>query len=93
MPIFVVVSYDIPDDYRRNRLAELLLDYGNRVQKSVFECHLDKPGLRQLQSEVTSLINPQEDDVRFYRLCDRCLEHAEAWGKGEISEEPAYYLV
>ena len=33
----VVISYDIANDKRRNKVAKVLLDYGNRVQYSVFE--------------------------------------------------------
>jgi CRISPR-associated protein Cas2 len=40
--MFYLVSYDIPDDRRRTRLAKLLKDYGGRVQYSVFECLLNQ---------------------------------------------------
>ncbi len=32
-----LISYDIPDDRRRTKLAHFLLDYGDRVHYSVFE--------------------------------------------------------
>jgi len=35
-----VISYDIPDDERRLKVAKILLDFGRRVQYSVFEAHL-----------------------------------------------------
>lgn len=40
--MFVVVSYDIVNDRQRQRLAKVLGDYGQRVQKSVFECRVDE---------------------------------------------------
>lgn len=36
-----VIAYDIPDDSRRDKVATLLVSYGERVQLSVFECWLD----------------------------------------------------
>ncbi|MEW6140284.1 MAG: CRISPR-associated endonuclease Cas2, partial [Thermodesulfobacteriota bacterium] len=39
--VFVVVCYDVVDDRTRTRLAKLMQNYGNRVQKSVFECTVD----------------------------------------------------
>ena len=36
-----VVCYDIADDARRSRISQILLDFGTRVQESVFVAHLD----------------------------------------------------
>jgi CRISPR/Cas system-associated endoribonuclease Cas2 len=49
MAHLIVVSYDIPDDRRRLRLAHALKDFGVRVQYSVFECHLEPDGLDSLR--------------------------------------------
>jgi CRISPR-associated protein Cas2 len=38
--MFYVVSYDIPEDRKRDRASKTLLDFGARVQYSVFECIL-----------------------------------------------------
>ncbi|MEW6376162.1 MAG: CRISPR-associated endonuclease Cas2, partial [Thermodesulfobacteriota bacterium] len=40
--MFYVVSYDIPDDQRRIKIAKILEDFGDRVQYSVFECLLEQ---------------------------------------------------
>ena len=44
--MFILVTYDIKDDKKRNKVCNILKDYGNRVQYSVFECYLEalKPG-------------------------------------------------
>ena len=62
---FVVVSYDIPDDRRRNRVCKLLKDYGERVQYSVFECMLRPDDLKRLRERLKPLLVLEEDDVRF----------------------------
>jgi CRISPR-associated protein Cas2 len=66
--MLVVISYDIPHDGRRNRLARLLKGYGERMQYSVFEAELKPEMLRHLKSKIATLIEPAEDSVRIYRL-------------------------
>ena len=78
---FVVVSYDIPDDRRRNRVCKLLKDYGERVQYSVFECMLRPGDLKRLRERLKPLLVLEEDDVRFYRLCESCRRKATVWGR------------
>jgi CRISPR-associated protein Cas2 len=77
---FVVVSYDIPSDRRRNRVCKLLKDYGERAQYSVFECLLRPDDLKRLRERLKPLLVPEEDDVRFYRLCETCRRKAAIWG-------------
>ncbi|RKY67547.1 MAG: CRISPR-associated endonuclease Cas2 [Candidatus Latescibacterota bacterium] len=57
--MFIVVSYDIVDDKTRNKIAKTLLDYGTRVQYSVFECVLTKEQLHRLEQELTELYDPE----------------------------------
>lgn len=61
-----VVCYDIADDRRRRRVVGLLEGYGVRVQESVFECWIDEPRCRRLQSELARLIAGDEDKVAIY---------------------------
>jgi CRISPR-associated protein Cas2 len=58
--MLVVVSYDIVDDRRRQRLAKVLENYGQRVQKSVFECRLDEGRFLKLKKQVDKLIDLEE---------------------------------
>lgn len=69
---WVVVSYDMPDDRRRTRVMKTLEGYGRRVQYSVFECELRSADLAKLKARLKALIQPQEDDIRFYDLCENC---------------------
>jgi CRISPR-associated protein Cas2 len=90
---FYVVSYDIPDDRRRTRVARLLEGYGTRVQKSVFEAHLDRRGYTDLRKRLDRLLNSDEDSVRFYRLCRECRETVEAIGRVGVTPEPGLMIV
>jgi CRISPR-associated protein Cas2 len=78
---FVVVSYDIPSDRRRGRVCKLLKDYGERVQYSVFECALRPEDFKRLRERLKPLLVLEEDDVRFYRLCESCFRKATIWGR------------
>ncbi|OGW13134.1 MAG: CRISPR-associated endonuclease Cas2 [Nitrospinae bacterium RIFCSPLOWO2_12_FULL_45_22] len=90
--MFVVVSYDIIDDKRRNKLADLLKDYGTRVQYSVFECSLDEKYLQQMIQEVRAIIDPEGDSLKIYYLCHRCAGNRESYGQ-KGSEPPDELVV
>lgn len=90
---WVVVSYDIPDDRRRTKVMKLLYGYGERVQYSVFECELRPADLEELKQRMRRLIQKDEDDVRFYPLCQRCLEKASALGKAKLHRQRPFVVV
>jgi len=81
--MFILVSYDIPDDRRRTRLAKVLEDYGERVQYSVFECDLTQKQLQQLLGEIKRVMSAEQDSVRVYRLCQECVAQIQALGRAE----------
>ena len=58
-----VVCYDISDDRTRNQMSECLLDFGVRVQESVFECVLDGYGFVRMIEAVNKV--PIEDSDRL----------------------------
>lgn len=63
----MVVAYDIVSTARRTRLARLLEGYGERVQRSVFECDLNGRELGRLLERLRRFARP-EDAIRVYRL-------------------------
>lgn len=81
--MMVLVSYDVatsePEgDKRLRRVAKTCLDYGQRAQKSVFECVLDSAQWTRLRARLLELIDPEHDSLRFYFLGDnwqRRVEH------------------
>jgi len=78
---FFVVSYDIPDDKRRTKVHKVLEDFGERVQYSVFECRLRYKDYQRLQQRLRPVLNLDEDDVRFFHLCENCVRKARVWSK------------
>ena len=87
------MSYDIPDDRRRVRLAKALLDFGRRVQYSVFECLLDRDLLARMTDRIEGIIDEVEDSVRIYGLCAGCEKMIRVMGTGEVSKDEEVYIL
>ena len=91
--MFVLVSYDVATSSvggqrRLRRVAKACLDYGQRVQYSVFECIVDPAQWTTLRQKLLDEIDPREDSLRFYYLGSnwkRRVEHAGA--KQTIDQE------
>ncbi len=91
--MFIVVTYDIIDDKRRNRVAKTMEDYGTRVQYSVFECNLEKDLLDELINELANHIDQEDDSIRFYILCKGCITSVKMLGKGELTEDKDVFII
>lgn len=63
-----VNTQDITGRRRLRRVARACLDYGQRVQFSVFECEVDPAQWAQLRNRLITEIDPERDSLRFYRL-------------------------
>ena len=90
--MLAVVVYDIPDDKRRTKLSNFLEGYGRRVQWSVFECFLSLEEMRQLYEKVKKLVEPEEDNVRFYWISEEAVSRSLVVG-GEVPQPPPKYYV
>lgn len=88
-----VVCYDISNDAMRSRLSRRLLDFGVRIQESVFECVLTEELFGRMMGVLRRLPLAESDRVRVYRVCGSCVERVEIYGLGEVTEDPAFYLV
>jgi CRISPR-associated protein Cas2 len=92
--LFVVISYDIPDNQRRLKVAKLLLDYGGeRVQRSVFECYLSPQHLERLRGRLEQLHDGEEDSIRFYFLCGACRPKVIFLGLAKPIDEPGLRII
>ncbi len=92
--MFVLVCFDVSDDRDRYRLVKVLKGFGERVQKSVFECaKLTESQFLRLQSQLDAVIDHTTDSVRYYHLCERCLDKVEWSGMGEGPVEGSFRVV
>jgi CRISPR-associated protein Cas2 len=71
--MMVLVSYDVSTitsagRRRLRRVAKVCLDYGQRVQNSVFECVVDPTQWEQLRHRLLKEYKNEEDSLRFYYL-------------------------
>jgi CRISPR-associated protein Cas2 len=71
--ILVVITYDVSTEdeagkRRLRRVAKQCVNYGQRVQNSVFECMLDATQLRQLRIKLEDIIDKDRDSLRYYML-------------------------
>ena len=53
---------------RLRQIAKQCVNYGQRVQNSVFECLLDTAQCRSLQHKLFQIMDPEKDSLRFYYL-------------------------
>lgn len=71
--MLILVTYDVNVETaagrrRLRRIARACLDFGQRVQNSVFECELEPAQWTVLRARLLDTFNPQTDSLRFYRL-------------------------
>lgn len=90
--MLTAISYDIPDNRRRLKLAKLLLSYGKRVQKSVFEMQIDEKEFSGLIHQIERIIREDRDSVRIYRLSGQAARSSLWLGRGIEVKEDLYYI-
>ena len=86
--MLVLVSYDVSTinragQRRLTRIAKTCLNYGQRVQNSVFECLVDPAQWTALRAELLKLYNKDEDSIRFYFLGKNWENRVEHHGQKE----------
>lgn len=84
--MFIVVSYDVVDDRRRNRIAKVLKSFGERVQRSVFEMNLDAAELDRMVGKLERHVDRDQDSARVYVLCSACKPRTRIIGYGCVTE-------
>ena len=83
--MLVLITYDVntEDSAGRKRLRQIArqcVNYGQRVQNSVFECLLDQAQCKILQAKLCAIMDPEKDSLRFYYLGKRYENKVEHFG-------------
>jgi CRISPR-associated protein Cas2 len=84
--MFVLVAYDVSTTSREGRrrlrrVAQVCLNFGQRVQYSLFECTVGETELVQLRHDLLEEINPHEDSLRLYMLGEDPSRRVEHYGQ------------
>lgn len=84
--MFVLITYDVnitstTGPKRLRKVAKACLNYGKRVQNSVFECVLTEAQFISLKAQLNGLIDGKQDSVRFYLLGNNWKRKIETIGK------------
>ncbi len=82
----MLVSYDVATDdasgrRRLRRVAKVCVGFGQRVQKSVFECSVNEIQLERMRDRLLKCIDEKKDSLRIYRLVEPRQQHVESYGR------------
>ena len=80
-----LIAYDIRNPVRLRNLAKIAEDYGVRMQKSIFEAELSASELREMKKRMKGIIEPEEDGIKIFRLCQSCEAKRTGAGRGSPS--------
>jgi len=83
--ILVLITYDVNTETSEGRkrlrqLSKACLDYGQRVQNSVFECEVESEQFLKIKERLVHLIDTQSDSLRFYMLGNANRKRVEHFG-------------
>ncbi len=83
--MLVLITYDVNTETaagrkRLRQIAKQCVNYGQRVQNSVFECLLDTAQCRLLQAKLCSIMDMEKDSLRFYYLGNQYEKKIEHFG-------------
>ena len=95
--MLVLITYDVntqdADGRRRLRkISKQCVNYGQRVQNSVFECLVDAAQCRSLQAKLCGIMDVEKDSLRFYYLGNRYDTKIEHFG-AKSTYEPEGLLI
>jgi CRISPR-associated protein Cas2 len=84
--MLVLITYDVSTETaagrkRLRQIAKACVNYGQRVQNSVFECSLDAAQYRKLQARLLELMDKEKDSLRFYNLGNNYQARIEHFGR------------
>ncbi len=92
--MLVIIAYDICSDRSRARIAKTLMGWGDRVQKSVYECHIDTLSqLNEIKEKIAQHLDIETDTVRYYTLCENDRPDILTDGYQGYHEESDYFLL
>lgn len=94
--MLVLITYDVNTEdaagrKRLRKIAKQCVNYGQRVQNSVFECLLNGAQCRSLKNELCKIMDSERDSLRFYYLGNSYKSKIEHFG-AKKSYDPEGFL-
>ena len=74
---FYVVTYDISDTKRRDRVVKIMESLGTRMNYSVFECMLTEIQYKNMCKRLSKIVVRREDWINIYPICSECFARIE----------------
>ncbi len=92
--MLILITYDVNTETSagRSRLRKVVkqcVNYGQRVQNSVFECQVDAVKYREIKAVLEKIVDKDTDSLRFYNLGDKYknkVEHIGAKPSFDVAE-------
>ncbi|KHD45990.1 CRISPR-associated endonuclease Cas2 [Streptococcus hongkongensis] len=86
--MMVLITYDVNTETAAGRkrlrhVAKLCVDYGQRVQHSVFECSVTPADFVEIKAKLSNIIDMETDTIRFYRLGKHWQNRVETLGRDD----------
>ena len=87
--MWVLITYDVSTRTpagrsRLRKVANTCQDYGQRVQKSVFECTVNDVTFHLMKSRLLDIIDEEQDSIRFYKLPEGRDKRVEEYGQSNV---------
>ena len=89
--MMILITYDVSTETsagrkRLRRVAKVCLNYGQRVQKSVFECQVNTMEMARLKEQLLQEIDESEDSLRIYRIIEPIEKNREQFGNNRATD-------
>ena len=92
--MLILITYDVNTETsagrsRLRKVAKQCVNYGQRVQNSVFECQVDAVKYREIKVVLEKIVDKDTDSLRFYNSGDKYknkVEHSGAKPSFDVTE-------
>lgn len=96
--MLVLITYDVNTEdakgkSRLRKVAKQCVNYGQRVQNSVFECIIDLGQCKLLKAQLMKIIDLEKDSLRFYYLGNQYKNKIEHYGVKETVEQEGVLIL
>lgn len=93
MKKWFLISYDVRNEKRLRKVAQIMEGHGQRIQYSVFRAHLSDRGLERLRWELGKVMD-SKDGLLIMELCDACVRKIRKRNSEESwPDEPEKWIV